>query len=363
MHILITGGAGFLGSRLARTLLKKSTLNHQTITRLTLMDQFLIPLDLQADPRVECKTGTLLELEPWLKKTPLDGVFHLASAVSGECEADFDLGLNSNLKSTMGLLEALRHQQKPGKALTRLVFSSSIAVYGPDASVALPDTVSESTLTTPQTSYGVHKLMCEHLIADYSRKGLIDARSVRLMTVCVRPGKPNGAASSFFSAIIREPLAGTASVCPVDASVSHPVASPESAVQGLIRVFECSPEQLGGRIAVNMPAMNVTVQEMLDALTRVAGERVRRLVTFKEDPVISGIVARWPKAVRANRAASLGLQVEKTFDDIIHQYIHDAINDNIDHNTSDKANKSANPLALQGLNPSVLKTFLAKHTP
>lgn len=291
------------------------------------MDQFPTPSDLLADPRVQSKIGPLLEQSSWLTQQHFDGVFHLASAVSGECEADFDLGLNSNLKSTMSLLQALRLAQKPGTELTRLVFSSSIAVYGPDASVSLPEQVSEETLTTPQTSYGVHKLVCEHLISDYSRKGLIDARSARLMTVCVRPGKPNGAASSFFSGIIREPLAGLPSVCPVDASVSHPIASPESAVQGLIRVFECTQEELGGRIAVNLPALNITVQEMLDALKRVAGERVSNLVTFREDPLISGIVARWPKAVHSNRAKRLGLQVEKSFDDIIHQYMKDAIYD------------------------------------
>jgi nucleoside-diphosphate-sugar epimerase len=188
----------------------------------------------------------------------------------------------------------------------------------------MPDLVTDETLPTPQTSYGIHKHICEHLVADYTRKGYIDGRSARLMTVTVRPGKPNGAASSFFSGIIREPLAGEPSVCPVSLDVSHPVSSPRATVEGLIAIYECTRDAYGGRTAMNLPALNVTVQEMLDALERVAGPAVRARVSFERNETIAGIVSRWPKGSTAVRANRLGLHAEKTFDDIIRQYIADA---------------------------------------
>jgi nucleoside-diphosphate-sugar epimerase len=250
-------------------------------------------------------------------------VFHLASAVSGECEADFDLGLRSNLDSTRALLDALRARHQGGAAPARLVFSSSVAVFGPDDAVPMPERVADDTLPTPQTSYGIHKHICEHLVADYTRKGYIDGRSARLMTVTVRPGKPNGAASSFFSGIIREPLAGEPSVCPVSLDVSHPVSSPRATVEGLIAIYECTREAYGGRTAMNLPALNVTVKDMLDALERVAGPAARARVSFERNDTIAGIVSRWPKGATAKRANQLGLHAEKSFDDIIRQYIAD----------------------------------------
>lgn len=323
MRLLITGGAGFIGARLARTLLARGQLNGQTITQIILTDQFTAPEDLATDPRVLVKTGPLLDHCQTLAHEAVDGVFHLASAVSGECEADFDLGLRSNLDSTRALLDALRTRVQGGATPARLVFSSSVAVFGPDDAVPMPDVVGDDTLPTPQTSYGAQKHICEHLVADYTRKGYIDGRSARLMTVTVRPGKPNGAASSFFSGIIREPLAGEPSVCPVSPEVSHPVTSPRATVEGLITVFECSREAYGGRTALNLPGLNVTVQEMLDALARVAGPEVRARVTFERNDTIAGIVSRWPKGSSAVRANKLGLHAEKTFDDIIRQYIAD----------------------------------------
>ena len=250
-------------------------------------------------------------------------MFHLASAVSGECELDFDLGLRSNLDSTRALLDALRARQQKGSVPTRLVFSSSVAVFGPDASVPMPPRVADDTLPAPQTSYGVQKLICEHLIADYTRKGFIDGRAARLMTVTVRPGRPNGAASSFFSGILREPLAGEVSMCPVDATVAHPVSSPQRTVDGLIAVFEASRQALGGRLALNLPGLNVTVQQMLDALEAVAGPKVRALVRFERDERVAGIVANWPTGATSARAAALGLRPEANFEDIIRQYIAD----------------------------------------
>jgi D-erythronate 2-dehydrogenase len=325
MNLLITGGAGFVGSRLARTLLARGTLAGQPITRVVLADQFPLSkaaADLGRDARVECRVGPLLAQCAAIateKAEPFDGVFHLASAVSGECEADFELGLRSNLDTTRALLDALR---LAGNA-PRLVFSSSVAVFGPDPAVAMPRVVADDTLPAPQTSYGTHKLICEHLVADYTRKGYLDGRAARLMTVTVRPGRPNGAASSFFSGIIREPLAGEEAICPVGPEVSHPVSSPQRTVEGLIAVFEASRDALLGRLALNLPALNVTVGQMLAALEAVAGPAVRARVRFERDERIAGIVANWPTGASAARAARLGLAPETSFEDIVRQYIAD----------------------------------------
>jgi nucleoside-diphosphate-sugar epimerase len=323
LKLLITGGAGFVGARLARTLHARGTLAGQALTRLVLADQAPAPADLLADPRVEARTGALLAHCEALRDEAFDGVFHLASAVSGECEVDFDLGLRSNLDSTRALLDALRARVDGGANPTRLVFSSSVAVYGPDPAVPLPDVVGDTTLPAPQTSYGTHKLICEHLIADYTRKGYIDGRAARLMTVTVRPGRPNGAASSFFSGIIREPLAGQSAALPVSLDVAHPVSSPQRTVDGLIAVYEASREAFVGRTALNLPALNVTVRQMLEALEAVAGPRVRALVQPEPDARIAGIVANWPRAATAARAAALGLLPERNFEDIIRQYMAD----------------------------------------
>ena len=270
MKVLITGGTGFVGSRIARELLKRGALNGQAIDQLVLADQFPLPApaaDLAKDPRVEVRVGKLLEQCEAFKSDRFDGVFHLASAVSGECEADFELGLRSNLDSTRALLDALRGAGN----VPRFVFSSSVAVFGPDASNPMPPLVRDDTLPTPQTSYGTHKLVCEHLVADYTRKGFIDGRAVRLLTVTVRPGRPNGAASSFLSGLFREPLAGLESVCPVAPDTLVALASPARTVTALTTAYEASREAFGGRTALNLPALNVRVSEMLDALEQVAG--------------------------------------------------------------------------------------------
>ncbi|HLL20084.1 MAG TPA: D-erythronate dehydrogenase [Rubrivivax sp.] len=339
MKLLITGGAGFIGVRLAQALLQQGQLAGRRIERIVLADQAAAPATLLDDARVEGRVAPLLSTCETLRDEDFDGVFHLASAVSGECEADFDLGMRSNLDSTRALLDALRHRQLQGGPATRLVFSSSVAVFGPDPALPWTGRVADDTLPTPQTSYGMQKLVCEQLIADYTRKGFIDGRAARLMTVTVRPGRPNGAASSFFSGIIREPLAGQPGVLPVGRDVSHPVSSPTRTVQGLIAVFEAGRDDgaggLRGRTAMNLPALNVTVQQMLDALEAVAGPRVRALVHEQRDERIAGIVANWPTGATAARAAALGLMPEESFEDIIRQYI---------------ADNAANPAALAGLN-------------
>jgi len=319
MKVLITGAAGFLGARLARTLLSKGVLAGRRLDKVVLADRIAPPLDLVADPRVETRIDALLAQVAALSNEGFDGVFHLASAVSAECEADFDLGLHSNLDSTRALLDAFR---LAGSA-PRLVFSSSVAVYGPDPAVPLPPVVTDTTLPAPQTSYGTHKLICEHLIADYTRKGYIDGRAARLMTVTVRPGRPNGAASSFFSGIIREPLAGIDSICPVAPDVSHPVASPARTIEGLIAVYEADRTAFNGRTAMNLPGINVRVSEMLAALEEVAGKTVRERVRFEHDQRIADIVTGWPAGARAPRAARLGLEPDSSFAAIVRQYIAD----------------------------------------
>ena len=318
MRILVTGGAGFLGARLARDILQRGQLCGQAVKELVIADLFPAPADLQADPRVKSHAGPMLE-QGELLASGFDGVFHLASAVSGECELDFDLGMRSNLDSTRLLLDGIR---RSGKA-SRLVFASSVAVFGPYAGQPMPALVTDTTLPSPQTSYGTQKLMLEYLVADHTRKGFIDGRSARLMTVTVRPGKPNGAASSFFSGIIREPLAGVESVCPVDASVSHPVSSPGTTIRSLIAVFEASQATLGNRLALNLPGLNVTVQQMLDALEKVAGKSVRERVRFERDERIAGIVGNWARGATSERANALGLQADASFEAIIEQYIAD----------------------------------------
>jgi nucleoside-diphosphate-sugar epimerase len=318
MRILVTGGGGFLGARLSRELLKTGRLDGKDITELAITDLVPPPADLAADPRVRSHTGPLLN-QAELVSSGFDGVFHLASAVSGECELDFELGLRSNLDSTRALLDGLRRAgNRP-----RFVFASSVAVFGPDPSNPMPERVADHTLPSPQTSYGTHKLVCEHLIADYTRKGYIDGRSARLMTVTVRPGKPNGAASSFFSSIIREPLAGADVICPVDADVSHPVSSPANTVRGLVAVYLASRADLAGRLALNLPGLNVRVGDMLKALEEVAGQKVRQRVRFERDERIAGIVAGWARGATAERAQALGLRADPTFKAIIEQYIHD----------------------------------------
>jgi D-erythronate 2-dehydrogenase len=334
MKLLVTGASGFIGRRLAQALLARGTLAGAAIDRLVLVDQFPPDPVLAKDPRVESRTGPLLDQCAGFVADRLDGVFHLASAVSGECEDDFELGLRSNLDTTRALLDALRAATAAGAAPARMVFASSVAVFGPDPSAPLPSVVGDTTLPAPQTSYGTHKLICESLIADYARKGYVDGRAVRLMTVTVRPGRPNGAASSFFSAIIREPLAGAEAICPVDPATSHPLTSPARTIEGLIAAYEASREHFGGRLALNLPAVNARVSDMLDALETVAGKAVRDRVRFVPDARIAGIVANWPAGASAERAARLGLHPDPDFAAIIRQYIADC---------------AATPEALRGL--------------
>ena len=319
MKALITGGAGFLGSRLARTLLHHGQLSGQALTQLVLADLVPPAADLTADPRVRAWTGSLLatlqDRADALRNENFDVVFHLASAVSAECEADLDLGLRSNLDTTRALLDALRGAGEP-----RLVFSSSVAVFGGDVDLPMPRIIHDDTLPVPQTSYGIQKFVCEQLVADYTRRGLIDGRSARLMTVTVRPGRPNAAASGFLSSIVREPLNGQETVCPVPLDTLVAVASPQRAIEGLIKAAEATPDDWGSRTAVNLPGLTVRVSEMLDALEIAGGRAARDRVHFEEDPKISRMMLGWPSAFESARARRLGLASDPDFLSIIRQF-------------------------------------------
>mgnify|MGYP006190190555 FL=1 len=324
MNILITGGAGFLGDRLARTLLQQGTLRGQRIEQLMLAD-LVAPRDatLLADPRVRHHTGDLLAQIPALMAQRWDAVFHLASAVSGECEANFDLGLHANLDTTRRLLDACRAQTLGGHPPPLFFFSSSVAVFGSDAAVPLPAVVRDDTLPTPQGSYGIHKFVCEQLVADYTRKGFIDGRAARLMTVSVRPGQPNGAASGFLSGLFREPLAGQASNNPVDLDTRVALSSPANTVAGIVAVMEASREAFGGRTAINLPALTVSVREMLQALDELAGPAAMALITHRPDEAVARIVAGWPARFESERTARLGLKADESFASVLRQYVSD----------------------------------------
>ena len=323
MNILITGGAGFLGRGLAHVLLQRGQLAGRDIQRIHLAD-LIAPRDpaLMQDSRVNVHTGDLLASVPALMAAgPWDAVFHLASAVSGECEANFDLGLHANLDSTRALLDACRAQTATGHAPPVFFFSSSVAVFGSDAAIPLPPVVRDDTLPTPQSSYGIHKFICEQLVADYTRKGFIDGRSARLMTVSVRPGQPNGAASGFLSGLFREPLAAQPSSCPVDRDTEVALSSPANTIAGILAVTEASREAFGGRTAINLPALTVTVRQMLQALQDLAGPEIMALIRDEPDASVRKIVQAWPSRFESPRAAALGLSPDPDFGSVLRQYV------------------------------------------
>jgi nucleoside-diphosphate-sugar epimerase len=326
MNILITGGSGFLGARLARTLLAKGSLAlagtpARRIESITLADRAPPPAELAADPRIRFVGGDLNEqIAGRVIPAPgTDLVFHLAAAVSGECEADFDLGMHSNFDATRALLDACRAL---GTQPT-VVYASSLAVFGNLPGQPLPELIEDFTLPTPQSSYGTQKFIGELLVADQTRKGFIRGRSVRLMTVSVRPGRPNGAASGFLSGMIREPLAGVKAACPVPPETLVALSSPAKTIEGIIRAAEASDEAWGPLTGMNMPAFRVTVGEMAAALERVAGKAATSLLDWTPDPAILRLVRTWPGNVAFERARGLGLTADPDFDAVVRDYIRE----------------------------------------
>ena len=326
MHILITGGSGFLGARLARTLLARGSVSRggaaaQVITRITLADRAPPPADLAADARVQFVGGDLNEqlASGQIPAAETALVFHLAAAVSGECEADFDLGMRSNYEATRALLEACRAL---GTRPT-FVFASSLAVFGYQPGYGMPEVIEDYTLPTPQSSYGIQKFIGEQLVADFARKGFVQGRSTRLMTVSVRPGRPNGAASGFFSGMIREPLAGLRAQVPVPANTPVALASPARTIEGIVRAAEASDADWGPLTAINLPAMRTSVGEMAQALERVAGPAATALLDWTPDEAIQKLVKTWPGNIASARANQLGLQPDPDFETIIRDYIRE----------------------------------------
>ncbi|MGI8936408.1 MAG: D-erythronate dehydrogenase [Phormidesmis sp.] len=311
MHILITGGAGFLGQRLARQLLKDSSLRTLILTDLVPPP---VPLD---DARVTSIQANLTDPQSAQRLvTPkTTAVYHLAAVVSAQAEANFDLGMAVNCDGTRHLLEAVRHQA----AGAMVIFASSLAVFGGE----LPAVVSDQTAVMPQSSYGTQKAIAELLVNDYTRKGFIDGRVLRLPTVCVRPGKPNAAASSFASSIIREPLQGETAVCPVDLSLPLWLSSPGTVTNNLIHSLSLSANLFAGIRAVNLPGITITVQEMIDALRRVAGSAAEK-IRYEPDEAISQIVASWPSRFEVSQARALGFEGDRNFDDIIRAFMTEA---------------------------------------
>jgi nucleoside-diphosphate-sugar epimerase len=322
LHILVLGAAGMVGRKLTERLLRDGRLGNREITRMTLQDVVAPAKPAGASIPITVVTSDFADpgtAAPLVAHRP-DVIFHLAAIVSGEAEAEFDKGYRINLDGTRYLIDAIR--AVGGGYKPRLVFTSSIAVFG----APFPEKIGDEFFHTPLTSYGTQKSICEMLIADYTRKGMLDGISIRLPTICVRPGTPNKAASGFFSNIIREPLAGVEAVLPVSEDVRHWHASPKSAVGFLIHAGTMDTEPMGARRNLSMPGMSVTVGEQIAALERVAGKNVTARIKRVPDPTIISIVSAWPRDFVTDRALKLGFTTaEKTFDDIIRIHIEDEL--------------------------------------
>jgi nucleoside-diphosphate-sugar epimerase len=335
MRIVITGGAGFLGGRLARAILERGTLtdargNAHAVRELVLVDVIAPSAGRAAaqppawggyasDPRVRSVVGSLDDKATVdAAITPdTDSVFHLAAVVSGQAEADFDIGMRVNLDAMRNVLERCRACATAPK----FVFASSLAVFGG----TLPDPVPDDAPLMPQSSYGTQKAIGELLVSDMSRKGFIDGRSLRLPTIVVRPGKPNKAASSFASGIIREPLAGVVAHCPVAPTTRMWVSSPRAVIDNLIIGHEVPAAQLARSRSINVPGISVAVGDMVNALRAVAGDDVADRVRWDYDPVIDRNVSTWPAAFGADAGRALGMRADASFEGIVRAHIADSV--------------------------------------
>jgi len=317
--ILILGGGGMVGQKLANHLLASGLPGHKALD-ITLFD---MAFPLKQDGRLRCINGSLTDAQniTMLAQLRPDIVFHLASIVSGEAESNFDAGWQVNMFTMWHYLEALKtlHIESNRAYVPKIIFTSSIAVFGGP----FPEEIDDTFLSAPQTSYGAQKASCELLLSDFSRKGFVDGISLRLPTICVRPGKANLAASSFFSGIIREPLNGQKAILPVDESVRHWHASPRAAAGFLRHAATLDSGLLENRRALNLPGVSCTVEEQIEALRRAAGQSVIKLIERQPDDTIINIVSSWPRNFTAKRARALGFQAEASFDEIIATYIQD----------------------------------------
>ena len=323
MHILMTGAAGMIGRKLTARLVKDGKLNGKQIDRLTLTDVISPEKPQGFKGTVDAATSDLSTPGAAAKAVggKPDVIFHLAGVVSGEAETDFEKGYRVNLDGTRALLEAIRAAAYTPK----VVFTSSIAVFG----APFPNSIPDEFHLTPLTSYGTQKAICELLLADYTRRGFLDGIGIRLPTICVRPGKPNKAASGFFSGIIREPLAGQEALLPVSESVRHTHASPRAAVGFLIHAANLTREQVGPRVNLAMPGVSCTVGEQIDALRRVAGDKVAARIRRAPDELVQRIVSGWAERTDAKRARDLGFKAEAAFDDIVRAHIEDELSGKI----------------------------------
>ena len=328
MHILIIGAAGMIGRKLAEAVARSAAIGATPVDKMTLADV----VEPASPGKTNCEVATrVLDLsdaeavETLVAQRP-DMIFHLAAIVSGEAELDFDKGYRVNLDGTRQLFDAIRTEGIKSPYRPRLVFASSIAVFGPP----FPERIDDDFLAVPGTSYGTQKAIGELLLNDYSRKGIMDGVAIRLPTICIRPGKPNKAASGFFSSILREPLVGQEAVLPVGEDVRHWHASPRAAIGFLTHAASLDLGLLGTRRIVNMPGISATVGEQIEALRRVAGEKAVRLIRREPNPAIANIVAVWPRDFAPERATALGFKAESSFDEIIRVHIDDELGGRLD---------------------------------
>jgi nucleoside-diphosphate-sugar epimerase len=312
MRVVITGGCGFLGRRLTLRLLDRGD-----IDELVLFDSAPSALPLPEDRRLALMTGDIADRAVVREAIApgTDAVYHLAAVVSGEAEADTDLGYRVNLDGTRAVLEACRALG----TCPRLIFASSLAVYGGE----LPPDVGDDTLLRPQTSYGTQKAIGELLVNDYSRKGFVDGRALRLPTVVVRPGRPNRAASTFASSIIREPLSGKDAVCPVSPDTVMALASPRWVVAGLVHALDLPGAAFGDNRSLQLPGFSVAVGDMVEAVRRLGGAAAHARIRWQPDPLVQQIVSGWPPALSASRASALGFTADPGIDAVVHAFIED----------------------------------------